>query len=521
MRFFGGSMKKTLRFWILTLITFSMIAILSCSLFSSYIVTKKSLIENSLKQNEVYSLKLAQLSEEVFESMQANLEARKLDVIKHMDDPKELTNILDQLLISGKNFNSLSVIGNDAVAIATSPNIGISGNKIDSPGVREALLKKESIITAPYYAVTGRLLILISTPLFDDANNYLGMLNGTIYLQEDNFIQNILAEHFSEDGSYVFVVDKEGTLIYHPERDRIGESVQKNKVVQRLMNRESGSIDLFNTKGEQFLAGFTYIPASEWGVVSQTPYESSLNPLNGIMFNMFVYSIPFVCLFFVLAFLLSGRLASPLKKLALFTLDSQNEDTNLEKLKISTWYFEAKQLTETIENYHKKQEETVADFKHQSLTDPLTGLKNRRYSELLFADLLEHHQLFSLIMIDIDHFKRVNDEFGHNAGDEVLKFLANKMQSTATEKDVCIRLGGEEFIIVLPGTLLQDTYMLAEKLRKEIETSIPPTKKKITISSGVAEHKITKESLSDLMQRVDEALYLAKSQGRNKTVISK
>lgn len=63
--------------------------------------------------------------------------------------------------------------------------------------------------------------------------------------------------------------------------------------------------------------------------------------------------------------------------------------------------------------------------------------------------------------------------------------------------------------------------MLAEKLRKDIETSIPPTKKKITISSGVAEHKITKESLSDLMQRVDEALYLAKSQGRNKTVISK
>lgn len=139
-------MKKTLRFWILTLITFSMIAILSSSLFSSYIVTKKSLIENSLKQNEVYSLKLAQMSEEVFESMQANLEARKPDVIKHMDDPKELTNILDQLLISGKNFNSLSVIGNNGVAIATSPNIGIAGNKIDSAGVQEALLKKKVLL---------------------------------------------------------------------------------------------------------------------------------------------------------------------------------------------------------------------------------------------------------------------------------------------------------------------------------------------------------------------------------------
>ena len=137
-------MNKTLKFWILTLITFTMIAILCSSLFSSYLVTKKSLIEKSLEQNEMYALKLAQMSEEVFEAMQANLEARKPDVIDHMDNPKELTKILDQLLISGKNFNSLSVIGNDSVAIATSPNVGISGNKIESPGVKEALRKKES-----------------------------------------------------------------------------------------------------------------------------------------------------------------------------------------------------------------------------------------------------------------------------------------------------------------------------------------------------------------------------------------
>ncbi|MFJ8064827.1 diguanylate cyclase [Psychrobacillus sp. NPDC096426] len=513
-------MNKTLRFWILTLTTFTMIAILSSSLFSSYLVTKKSLIEKSLEQNEVYALKLSKMSEEVFKAMQANLDARKPDVIEHIDNPEELTKILDQLLISGKNFNSLSVIGKDSVAIATSPNVGITGKKIESPGVKEALQKKEGIITKPYKAMTGRLLILVSTPLFDDSNTYLGMLNGTIYLQEDNFIQNILAEHFSEDGSYVFVVDEQGTLIYHPDKTRIGENVSENSAIQSILNKKNGAQEIYNTKGVHLLAGYSYIPESKWGVVSQTPYASSLQPLSGIMTKMFFYSLPFVILFFMLAYLLSEKLASPLKNLAISTMNSHLEDVSVEKLQISKWYFEAKQLTETMESYRKLQEEMVANFKDLSLTDPLTGLKNRRYSELFFAELLEQNNSFSIISIDIDHFKQVNDQFGHQTGDETLQFLASKMMSNVSEKDVCVRLGGEEFIIILPNCSLDEAYILAEKFRNEIENSVLPMNRKMTISAGVGEYKANKENVSELVNRVDEALYMAKSEGRNKTVIS-
>lgn len=514
-------MIKTLRFWILTLISFTIIGIISSMLFSSYIVTKHTLIENALEQNEVYSLKLAQMSDEVFASMQVNLEARKADVIEHLNDKSELTSILDQLLVSSKNFNSLSVIGADGVAIATSPNVGIAGNKIDSEGVRQALRTKENFISRPYKAITGRLLILVSTPLYNEYDRYLGMLNGTIYLQEDNFIQNILSEHYSQDGSYVYVVDNEGTLIYHPDKTRIGENVKNNLVVQQLMKGKSGARQIHNTQDEHFLAGFTFIKKSEWGVVSQTPYNSSLGPLIGLMMKMSLYSLPFVLLFFFLAYQLSTKLASPLKKLAMNTLIQENDATNekAHELHIPTWYFEAKQLTETIENYRRIQEETVANFKHQSLTDPMTGLKNRRYSELFFADLMEKNKLFSIIMIDIDHFKQVNDEFGHNVGDEVIKFLTSEMNLIISESDVCIRLGGEEFIIVLPNCSVHEAYLHAEKLRKRIAAATPPMSKKMTISAGVGEHQ-SKESISDLLNRVDEALYVAKSEGRNKTVIS-
>ncbi len=511
---------KSLRFWILTLITFTMIGILTSALFSGYLVTKKSLIDNSLEQNLVYSKKLAQMSEELFDTMWVNLEARKPDVIAHLNKEDELTSILEQLLVSEKNFNSVSIIGKDGVAIATSPNVGITGKRIDSEGVKEALEKKKNIITKPYVATTGRLLILVSTPLFNDQKEYLGMLNGTIYLQEDNFIRTILAEHYSKDGSYVYVVDREGTLIYHPEAERIGENVAQNMLVKRLLNKESGSMTTDNTQGKRFLAGYTFIGPTQWGVVSQTPYSSSLEPLTGIILKMFFYSLPLAALFIFIAFSLSTKLAAPLQKLAYYTLETEGKrrDFTEKELGIPTWYFEARQLTEIIEKYMLKQEETVEDFKKQSLTDSLTGLKNRRYAEYLFNSLVTTSQGFSLIMLDIDFFKKVNDEFGHKAGDEVLQFLANTMQKIAGQDHTCIRLGGEEFAIVLPESTEENAYELAEVLRKEIEQAIPPTKKTITISNGVGAFTTFEEPVSEFMNRVDLALYKAKETGRNRTV---
>ncbi|WP_298471714.1 sensor domain-containing diguanylate cyclase [uncultured Psychrobacillus sp.] len=511
-------MIRTLRFWILTLISFSIIGILTSSLFSSYLVTKDSLIDNSLEQNQVYSKKLAEMSEELFSSMQLNLEGRKADIIKLLDNPTELTIVLNQLIVTSKNFNSVSVIDKNGLAIATSPNVGIAGTVIQSEGVKEALDKKENIITKPYMAATGRLLVLVSTPLFNEQNEYLGMLNGTIYLEEDNFIRNILAEHYSKDGSYVYVVDHSGTLIYHPDEKRIGEVVKSNEIVESLIRGDSGSSITENTKGDLYVAGYTLIEASRWGVVSQTPYASSIEPLAGIILKIFLYALPFIVLFLVVAFVLSTKLASPLQKLAMYTMDPQ---FNRNELEIPTWYFEAKQLTETVENYRKQQEETVEDFKTQSLTDPLTGLKNRRFAEYLYSHLIESKNNFSMIMVDIDFFKKVNDEFGHNAGDEVLQFLAYRMNRVTREEDYIIRLGGEEFAIVMPNTLLEEAYRIAEILRKDIESTLPPTNKAITISSGVGEYKYKAEAISSFMDRIDQALYKAKSNGRNQTIISK
>ncbi|WP_203247030.1 sensor domain-containing diguanylate cyclase [Sporosarcina beigongshangi] len=513
-------MVRTLRFWIMLLISFAMIGILSITLFSGYFVAKENVINNTLEINKVYSMKLARLTEEVFNGMRSNLQVKASDIAANINDVEELSEKLSDLITSSKNFNSLSVVGRDGVVLATSPELGIIGMKLDTVGPREALHERKPLISVPYKASTGRLLILVSTPLWNEKNEYLGFLAGTIYLQEDNIIQDILDEHFSEDGSYVWVVDNQGMLIYHPNIERIGKSVAQNEVAQKTMKHESGVQKVTNSEGNEFLAGYTFIKSSKWGVVSQTPYAVSTAPLAGMVNKMLLYALPFVLFLFFLTIILTKKLSSPLRKLAMYSVELKEKGGLSEEIDIPTWYFEAKQLTETIHEYAKKQEQTVKDFKERSYTDPLTGLKNRRYGEEMLAKWATTKKEFSMIMIDIDHFKRVNDTYGHHIGDEVLKFLAGKMNEVVRDDDVCVRLGGEEFIILLAKTDIQEAMIVAERLRINVSSALCPTNEYLAISSGVATYADFNESIEDLFNRVDVALYRAKTEGRNRVVQS-
>lgn len=161
-------------------------------------------------------------------------------------------------------------------------------------------------------------------------------------------------------------------------------------------------------------------------------------------------------------------------------------------------------------------------LREQSTRDPLTGLYNRRY----FLDYAkrELHRCSSgkrsagLIALDIDHFKKFNDTHGHDAGDEVLKMLSEVLQNLFREADVPCRMGGEEFIVMLPGATIARTEERAEELRTEIEAQelrYGGETLKVTSSIGVAVYPDHGKSLAALMQEADQALYVAKDSGRN------
>lgn len=158
-----------------------------------------------------------------------------------------------------------------------------------------------------------------------------------------------------------------------------------------------------------------------------------------------------------------------------------------------------------------------------AVRDSLTGLYNRRIVDDIVTIELDRSKRFdlefSIIMMDIDNFKLINDALGHRAGDEVLKEVAGILSRNIRKLDSVIRWGGEEFVIVCPETQKDGALELAEKLRKRIETHKFLVAGHITASFGVVLGAQSK-SVNTLIQEVDEALYEAKEQGKNRVIVT-
>ena len=164
-----------------------------------------------------------------------------------------------------------------------------------------------------------------------------------------------------------------------------------------------------------------------------------------------------------------------------------------------------------------------ARFKELSRTDPLTGLANRRVLSEAAEQEFQRSKRFgssaALLMIDIDYFKNINDTYGHDMGDAVLVSLANTLKTQARTNDLAVRLGGEEFVILLIETDIKGAMDLAERMRVAASRIILPSSLgyfNITISVGVALFNKDDTEWSETLSRADEAMYSAKQSGRNR-----
>jgi diguanylate cyclase (GGDEF)-like protein len=166
----------------------------------------------------------------------------------------------------------------------------------------------------------------------------------------------------------------------------------------------------------------------------------------------------------------------------------------------------------------------VERVKQLAYIDGLTGIFNRRFFELRIKEELERARRFecgmAVIMLDIDQFKRLNDEFGHLLGDEVLRQVSSLFHQQLRKIDVVCRYGGEEFAILLSQTDPQYSLGVAEKLRRVVETwQFPGVPRAVTISAGVATYPEHGLGRDDLMKAADAGLYAAKQAGRNRVLM--
>ncbi|WP_160738223.1 diguanylate cyclase [Altericroceibacterium indicum] len=157
-------------------------------------------------------------------------------------------------------------------------------------------------------------------------------------------------------------------------------------------------------------------------------------------------------------------------------------------------------------------------------TDQLTGIGNRRKSMAVIQAAIDearaHNQSLSVAILDVDHFKRINDRLGHATGDEVLKQITNQCSMSVREKDFVGRLGGEEFVIVLPGASPEKSLAICERVRQAIEKFkwAPLPIANVTVSIGLASYSVQNGSLEELLNEADKALYIAKDSGRNQLI---
>ena len=199
------------------------------------------------------------------------------------------------------------------------------------------------------------------------------------------------------------------------------------------------------------------------------------------------------------------------------------------KKQIEEAYWEKDQALAKLKQIHLEIEQKQAELMEMnavlvelSNTDKLTGLKNRRFlQEKLEEQIAGYGQVqaaFSLCIIDIDHFKKVNDTYGHQTGDYVLEKLASILKLQSREEDIAARYGGEEFVLLLPNTDISESKIIAENLRQSIAYSTWEMGQ-ITVSMGIATF-IPTDSETTLLQKADQALYASKEHGRNRVTHS-
>ena len=228
------------------------------------------------------------------------------------------------------------------------------------------------------------------------------------------------------------------------------------------------------------------------------------------------------------------------KNIPIMFITSKTDENSIEKaydvggIDFITKPFKPKELLAKVSRELKLQklifdlEESKKELKRQASVDSMTGLYNRRYFMQVAKEILDITKRStgeaSVIMLDIDNFKNINDTYGHKTGDNVIVVLSHKLQELTRSSDVISRWGGEEFVILLPETNLDGATVIAEKIRDFIELlSIKIDEEKylnITVSIGVAQINCqTDTQIEHTINRADDALYDAKHSGKNKVCI--
>lgn len=492
-------------------------------LVSSTNALKTSLTNNYLENNYNYTNKLAEGIQYVTSDLQQSLVA----MAKFSRSPYFDQDQLDILFESEyKHFNSLVITDKSGHIQLMSPkstdfenrdtiSLVQESTKINRRIVDLTLSKKQPFISEPYITDSGILLILFTAPIIGEDGTVEGMIAGTIYLESENAIDSLFGSNTYIDGSYVYAVDQNGRIIYHPDADKIFENVSENPIVEKVISGESGS-KVTVDKEKEYFAGYSYIENLGWGVILHTPATILEKPLYKLVGKIIAQYILILVIILMIATFLVKRLTNPLTQLAQYSerlMTNNKLDNPNDGLTIHSSIYEINQL-------YRQLRIQLLKLNQEIQLDGLTGVANRKAFDTVINEWTEQRQPFALAMLDIDNFKNINDSYGHLVGDDVIKFLASILNSfSRVEEDLCFRYGGEEFGLLLKDMNEQEASAVMEQFRTKMANMQCPAGKPITVSVGVTSLQTIDETPKDIIERADKALYQSKQAGKNRVTV--
>jgi len=508
--------KTDLRTLITLLAIASIVITLANSLYATWRVQRDLLINNTLESNRVYATKLAATTEIFFQLAQSQLAYSARMLSDGLDDKSALQSEVDRLREQTASFNSVVIVDAQSQVRAISPeSLKLEGMQLTTETARQALKERKPLISQPAISAANNLMVFVSTPIWSKDGTYLGYIGGALYLKKKSIMNALLGEQFYRDGSSLYVVDKQNQVLYHQNAQLIGQTIEPLISEEDKQSRSSGYQQITHQGSEPMLAGYAVVPASDWTIVALKPTQSTLNPLTSLLFKVLKHSVPFALLTLIAAWLLARLIALPLWQLARKASQMDNQGVSNEIGSIRSWYFEAAQIKRALLAGIGLLQDKIGRLKFEVQTDPMTQLLNRRGLSAVLEYFLTTRQAFAVLALDIDHFKRVNDTFGHDAGDAVIIRIARELEQSSRQTDVVCRNGGEEFLMILPGADNEMALMIAERVRQRINQLQIDQLENISVSIGVSLWQPDHQSIEEVFKAADDALYQAKKAGRN------
>ncbi|WP_084043352.1 sensor domain-containing diguanylate cyclase [Lebetimonas sp. JS138] len=379
----------------------------------------------------------------------------------------------------------------------------------------------------PYREIkTKEWLVSISKALVDDRGKITGVIS--IDTSINKIIKKLNEKSFLNLSN--FIIRDDGLIIVCHNKFNLNKNfIGEHNVERKIFNKSNGFFEYYKNH-IKILAYFTKLKNLGWIVITVIDKNTVLLPIiKKIIFIFLIVSIISVILGIFYTHIIYKEILSSLDILHSNVREIVNG--NVENIKKAEYPFkEFAEIKENIENltknalYKKNKElqELNALLKKMALTDKLTGLYNRyKFNEELKKEIerfKRYKNPFCLIMFDIDNFKQLNDTYGHDMGDKVLKEIAKITTQTIRKTDIASRWGGEEFMIICPNTFLKEGIQTAQRLRKKIESHNFGIDRKVTISVGISEYNDENIRLYEFLKDVDDKLYQAKKMGKNTVV---